>query len=73
MEDEIKSLKKRLKTKCKQIERMTTKVNKKSGEKNLTPRKETDNDISELQLTPRRKGKDKKKTHFRKCCFTRNK
>lgn len=52
---------------------MRTKVNKKSGEKNLTPRKETDNDISELQLTPRRKGKDKKKTHFRKCCFTRNK
>lgn len=60
MEDEIKSLKKKLKTKSKQIERMRTKVNKKSGEKNLTPRKETDNDISEPQLTPRRKGKIRK-------------
>lgn len=61
MEDEIKSLKKKLKTKSKQIERMRTKVNKKSGEKNLTPRKETDNDISELQLTPRRKEKIRRK------------
>lgn len=60
MEDEIKSLKKKLKTKSKQIERMRTKVNKNSGEKNLTPRKETDNDISEPQLTPRRKGKIRK-------------
>lgn len=40
---------------------MRTKVNKKSGEKNLTPRKETDNDISELQLTPRRKEKIRRK------------
>lgn len=59
MEDEIKTLKKKLKTKSTQIERMRTKVNKKSGEKNLTPRKETDNDISELQFNTKKERKDK--------------
>ena len=54
LENDIKSLRRELKTRCKQVERLKARVNK-GTESDLTPRKQTDKDISELSLTPRRK------------------
>ena len=57
LKEEIETLRKRHKTKDKKIERLTKKIEqtKTAGPSELTPRKQTDIEIEQLNLTPNRK------------------
>lgn len=55
LENDITSLRRKLKTRSKQIERLKARVDK-NTDRDITPRKQTDKDMSKLSLTPRRRG-----------------